>query len=118
VARAPSLVALPEGGFRLDAELAPSDPAGCSEWPAAFSASANISVTSGSAAYQGTWTCESGRNPTAGVPSSTHFAFFCTIGSRAGPPAGSSFFNITIAALSESGAVLGTSNQSFPPPSP
>jgi hypothetical protein len=113
----PKVAPLPDGGFRIDAEVAPSEPAGCVEWPAAFSASASISVNGGSAPYQGTWSCDAGRNPTAGVSASTHFAFFCTIGVKAGPPSGS-FFTITVSALSDAGAVLTTTNQSFPPPSP
>ncbi len=111
------MVALAEGGFRIDAELAASEPSGCSEWPAAFSASATISVPGGNPAYQGTWTCDSGRNPTAGVPVSTHFAFFCTIGVKSGPPAGSGFVTVQVSALSDTGAVVGTSSQSFGPPS-
>src|SRR5262249_26789179 len=101
VVRVPSVSALPEGGFKIDAEIAASDPAGCTEWPVAFDASATISVISSNQAYQGTWTCDSGRNPTAGVPVSTHFAFFCTIGSKAGPPGATAFFTIQISALSD-----------------
>jgi hypothetical protein len=49
------------------------------------------------------------------VPASTHFAFFCTIGSPSGPPSGSSL-TIEVSALSEQGAVISTSRQSFPSP--
>jgi hypothetical protein len=98
----------------VEAELAPA--AGCGNWPAAFTASATISVASGSAAYQGTYSCESRGNQTAGVPASTHFVFFCTIGQRTGPPSGSSFVSINVSALGPDGAVLGTFNQSYPGP--
>ena len=116
VAARPAVTALPDGGFRLDAEIAASEPAGCREWPAAFSATAAINITSGSAAFQGLWSCESGRSSTAGVSASTHFAFFCTIGQRAGPASGAAGVTIQVTALGDGGAVLSTSSQSFPAP--
>jgi hypothetical protein len=116
VVRAPAVSQLPDGGFRIDAEVAPSEPSGCVEWPAAFSASATLSVTSGSAAYQGTWSCNSANNATAGVPASTHFAFFCTIASRSGPPSGSDSLSVQVTALGPGGEVISVASQSFPVP--
>jgi hypothetical protein len=114
VVAAPSVVAMADGGLRIEAELASSEPAGCTQWPAAFSATATIVIPGGS--RQGTWSCESGRNPTAGVPASTHFVFFCNIGQRTSATGGSSSITIQVTALSADGAVLATSSQSFTAP--